>query len=117
MLRIYRAFNEWLALKVTLMVGTMECVYAFAGLAAVPLFMPALEGQVQFVSSSFLQLVLLPMIMVGNLILSRASEVRAKQDHETLFELLKLAREEVAELREVLARLSHPAACEAAPAA
>jgi len=56
-------FNDWFALKVTDGVSTMWCAYAFAALA---IYGGITAGfTIQWVSQTFLQLVLLSVIMVG----------------------------------------------------
>jgi hypothetical protein len=91
--------NERVAIRVTLMVATMECVYAFLILALLPLMDHRLEPAIQYLSSGVLQLVLLPMIMVGQALLGRDAEARARQDHEAIMA-------EMAELKEIHALLA-----------
>ena len=43
--------------------------------------------------SNWVQLWALPLLMVGNIVLSRASERRRKKDHEAILEILKDLRE------------------------
>jgi hypothetical protein len=80
-------FNKWLAVKLTSMVGTMWCAYAFAALALIA-FPQALRGGsltlVQWVSQTFIQLVMLSVIMVGQNVISAGQDARAEADHETL---------------------------------
>jgi len=79
-------FNTWLALKVTKAVGTVWCAYAFAALALVSL--PAAIAShnpvilVSWVSQTFLQLVLLSIIIVGQNVLAAASDKRAQATYE-----------------------------------
>ena len=79
-------FNTWLALKVTKAVGTVWCAYAFAALALVSL--PAAIAShnpvilVSWVSQTFLQLVLLSIIIVGQNVLAAASDKRAEATYE-----------------------------------
>jgi len=72
--------NGRIALLLTTAVGTMWCAYAFAGLALVVL-PEALGGGVlllvQWISQTFIQLVMLSVIMVGQNIMGRASDKRA----------------------------------------
>ncbi len=84
--------NGRIALVLTTVVGTMWCAYAFAVLALIAL--PAALGSgnlqtvVSWVSQTFIQLVMLSVIMVGQNILSRASDKRADmtyQDAEATF--------------------------------
>ena len=73
-------FNGRVALILTTVVGTMWCAYAFALLALVVL-PEALHGglltSIQWVSQTFIQLVMLSVIMVGQNILGKASDKRA----------------------------------------
>ena len=84
------AFNSKLAVTITGLVGTMWCAYVFAGIALVGL--PAVLGLtivparfstvVLWVSSEFLQLVLLAVIIVGQNIQSQASDKRADATYQ-----------------------------------
>ena len=82
-------FNGKIALVLTTVVGTMWCAYIFAILAFVALPF-ALPGQptggvlqmIQWVSQTFIQLVMLSVIMVGQNILSRASDKRADMTYK-----------------------------------
>jgi hypothetical protein len=79
-------FNGKIALMLTTVVGTMWCAYAFAVLALVAL--PSAIGQgtvlalVSWLSQTFIQLVMLSVIMVGQNILSRASDKRADMTYQ-----------------------------------
>ncbi len=79
-------FNSWLAVKVTNGVGTMWCAYAFAALALVSLPAAILSGNaviiVSWISQTFLQLVLLSIIIVGQNVLAAASDKRAEATYE-----------------------------------
>ena len=72
--------NGRIALALTTAVGTMWCAYAFAILALIVL-PEAIGGGllplVQWVSQTFIQLVMLSVIVVGQNILARASDKRA----------------------------------------
>jgi hypothetical protein len=73
-------FNGRLAKLITEGVGTMWCAYVFMALALVALPQAIKGGSlttVQWVSQTFLQLVLLSVIMVGQQVISRASDERA----------------------------------------
>lgn len=85
-------FNGRVAILVTGVVGTMWCAYAFGVLALVALPSAIKTGDplqlVQWVSQTFIQLVLLSVIMVGQNIASRASDKRAEmtyKDAEAIF--------------------------------
>jgi len=75
-------FNSRFALLLTRAVGTMWCAYAFALLALVALPDAIQSGQtlpiIQWASQTFIQLVMLSVIMVGQNILSQAADRRAE---------------------------------------
>ncbi len=84
-------FNNWLALNITRTVGTMWCAYLFLLISLVSFpqaLMAFLHGDtvvgISWLSQSFLQLVLLPIIIVGQNVISAAQDARALADHETL---------------------------------
>lgn len=110
-------FNDWLARKITNGVATMWCAYLFAFLALISL--PAaikthdVVTIVAWVAQTFLQLVLLSIIMVGQNLNSVGVEKKINETHAASlgeFELAKEAREiankELAELK-ALARDIH----------
>jgi hypothetical protein len=83
--------NGRIALTLTTVVGTMWCAYAF-GLLALTVVPQAIQGglltTIQWVSQTFIQLVMLSVIMVGQNILGRASDKRADmtyKDAEAIF--------------------------------
>jgi hypothetical protein len=84
-------FNNRLAVVITRAVGTMGAAYVFVLIAFVsfPQALSAfLRGDtvvgITWLSQSFLQLVLLPIIIVGQNIISASQDARAVADHETL---------------------------------
>jgi hypothetical protein len=74
-------FNAWFAVKVTKGVGTMWCAYAFAALAFVSLPAAIVSHSpvvlVSWISQTFLQLVLLSVIIVGQNVLADAADKRS----------------------------------------
>ncbi|MFE2958431.1 hypothetical protein [Nocardia tengchongensis] len=82
----YTRFNANLAVVITKGVGTMWCAYAFAALSFVSL--PAAIGSgspvilVSWISQTFLQLVLLSIIIVGQNILAAAADKRAEATYK-----------------------------------
>jgi hypothetical protein len=92
-------FNAAVAVRVTKIVGTMYCAYVFTLVALVAL--PAAIGQgsttvlVNWLSSNFLQLVLLPIIIVGQNVISAAQDARAEADHETLTALHEMSKQQI----------------------
>ncbi len=80
-----RRFNSWLAIKITSGVGTMWCAYAFALLALISLPDAIKAGRpavISWIAQTFLQLVLLSIIIVGQNILSAASDQRAEATYK-----------------------------------
>ena len=78
-------FNGRFALLITTVVGTMWCAYAFGTLALVALPSALTSGPlaiVQWVSQTFIQLVLLSIIMVGQNIMGKASDKRAEMTYK-----------------------------------
>lgn len=79
-------FNAWLAVKVTDGVGTMWCAYAFAALALVSLPAAINSGSavtlVSWISQTFLQLVLLSVIIVGQNVLAAAADKRSEATYK-----------------------------------
>ncbi len=77
--------NGKIAVILTTAVGTMWCAYAFAALALIVL-PQAIQGGlltlIQWLSQTFIQLVMLSVIMVGQNVLSRASDKRADMTYK-----------------------------------
>ena len=90
-------FNTWLAVKITKIVGSMWMAYLFAALALISLPAAIASGQViiivAWIAQTFLQLVLLPIIIVGQNVIQAANDARAEADHETLTAVHKLTVE------------------------
>ena len=89
--------NTRIAVGITKIVGSMWCAYAFGLLALVSL--PAALSShspiiiVAWIAQTFLQLVLLPIIIVGQNVQAAASDARAESDHETLIAIHTLTAE------------------------
>lgn len=107
-----RRFNLWLAEKITTGVATMWCAYLFAAIALISLPKALKSGDsiviVSWVAQTFLQLVLLSIIMVGQKVQSASVEQKIDETHTASiaeFELAKEARAnaalELAELKEI----------------
>jgi cobalamin biosynthesis protein CobD/CbiB len=74
-------FNSWLAIKITNGVGTMWCAYIFAIVAFIGLptaLKPGGEGPIAWIAQTFLQLVLLSIIIVGQNIAAASSDSRSE---------------------------------------
>jgi hypothetical protein len=82
-------FNSRLAVGITKYVGTMWAAYVFAVIGITSL-VGAVTNNITLtllaggLSSYFLQLVLLPIIMVGQNVISASQDARAEADHLTL---------------------------------
>jgi hypothetical protein len=105
-------FNQRLGARITSMVSTMWCAYFFAAIALVSLPEAIKSGNtvviVAWIAQTFLQLVLLSIIMVGQNVASASVEQKINETHEASlgeFELAKEARgianEELKELKEI----------------
>ena len=82
--RDVEGFNAKVALVITRSVGTMACAYVFAAIALISLPAAINSGQViiivAWIAQTFLQLVLLSIIMVGQSVQSRASDARGAKE-------------------------------------
>ena len=107
-----KSFNSWLALKITSGVATMWCAYLFASIALISLPQAIRSGDsiiiISWVAQTFLQLVLLSIIMVGQRVQSKRVEDTINETHAASlaeFELAKEARtladRELRELRSI----------------
>jgi len=92
-------FNAAIAVRITRIVGTMYCAYVFTLIALVALPAAIQQGSptvlVNWLSSNFLQLVLLPIIIVGQNVISAAQDARAEADHETLTALHTMSKQQI----------------------
>jgi hypothetical protein len=90
-------FNTWLAVRITKTVGTMWIAYLFAAIALVSLPAAIQSGNViviiAWIAQTFFQLVLLPIIIVGQNVIQATNDARAEADHETLRAVHKLTVE------------------------
>jgi len=82
----FARFNAKVGLMITLGVGTMICAYIFAIIALISL-PSAIKSHnltiiIAWISSNFLQLVLLPVIIVGQNIQAAASDKRAEDTYK-----------------------------------
>jgi hypothetical protein len=87
-------FNDLLAVKITNIVGTMWCAYAFACLALISLPAAIRAGTpalIAWIAQTFLQLVLLSIIMVGQKVAAAKSDRQLEQTYEDAEELLKIS--------------------------
>ena len=89
-------FNGRLAVLLTNSVGTMWCAYLFAIIALISL-PAAIQGGtatlIAWIAQTFLQLVLLSVIMVGQKVAASASDKQALQTYKDAEALLKIQDE------------------------
>ena len=90
-------FNGRIGLLITTLVGTMICAYVFAAIALVSL-PSAISSHnltiiIAWISSNFLQLVLLPIIIVGQNLLAKAADKRSEQTYRDAEAVLREAIE------------------------
>ncbi len=71
------------ALFVTRSVGSMGFIYICLILVTIPFFYNPAMPLIQYISSGYLQLLLLPLILIGQNLQGRHSELRAQHDYET----------------------------------
>jgi hypothetical protein len=89
-------FNSWLAINITNVVGTMWCAYAFGCLALVSLPAAIRGGTatlIAWIAQTFLQLVLLSIIMVGQKVAAAKSDRQLEQTYKDAEALLKISDE------------------------
>jgi uncharacterized membrane protein len=75
--------TDKIALFITRKIGTMGFFYFCLVLVTLPLISNSTMPIIQYLSSGYLQLILLPLILVGQNLQSRHSELRAQHDYET----------------------------------
>ncbi|MEO9180744.1 MAG: DUF1003 domain-containing protein [Acidimicrobiales bacterium] len=89
-------FNARFGLRITLVVGTMWMAYIFSVIALFALPDAIKQGTyyvIVWLSSSFLQLVLLPIIIVGQNIQARAADKRSEDTYRDAEAVLKESEE------------------------
>jgi hypothetical protein len=96
----FDGFNARLGMKITILTGTMVAAYVFAAIALISLPSALTSGSltvmIAWLSSNFLQLVLLPIILVGSNAQGAAADKRAEATYKdaeaVLHECLELQR-------------------------
>jgi len=110
---VFNRFNNNLAVRITKAIGTMWSAYLFAILSIISLpailvsinsnfkhFFPSwiiassMITLIAWISQNFLQLVLLPVIMVGQNVIQTQQDAKADADHKTLTYLANTAEEQ-----------------------
>jgi hypothetical protein len=93
----FARLDTWLAVKITAIVGTMICAYLFAILALISLPSALRTGDliiiIAWIAQTFLQLVLLPIIIVGQNVQAAASDKRAEDTYKDADAVLHTALE------------------------
>lgn len=111
-------FNNTLAVRITKGVGTMWTAYLFCLLAFVSLpavlsgvfhnlahwfphwlISASLIALIAWIAQTFFQLILLPIIMVGQNVIQSQQDAKAESDHKTLTYLANLQEEQMKELK------------------
>jgi len=88
-------FNAKVGLRITVIVGTMWAAYVFAAVAfiSLPDNVQSTQLLILWLSSSFLQLVLLPVIIVGQNIQAKAADKRAEATYDDAAAVLEEAKQ------------------------
>lgn len=90
-------FNAKVGLKITLIVGTMWCAYLFTLLALVSAPSAFKTGNsiivVAWIAQTFLQLVLLPIIIVGQNVQAAAADARSQATYDDAAAVLEEAKQ------------------------
>ena len=89
-------FNGRIAMIITSAVGTMWCAYLFAAIALISLPAAIHAGTpalISWIAQTFLQLVLLSVIMVGQKVSADASDKQASQTYQDAEALLRIQDE------------------------
>ena len=104
--------NERIATSITQKIGSMWAAYLFGVLTLLSLPAVLLSGDtvviVAWVTQTFLQLVLLPIIMVGQNLQSRHSETRAELQYEMEMRMAKETEEIMKKLDTLIERVPRP---------
>ena len=89
--------NAKIGLKITLIVGTMWCAYLFTMLALVSAPTAFRSGNmlviIGWIAQTFLQLVLLPIIIVGQNVQSAAADARSQATYDDAVAVLEEAKQ------------------------
>lgn len=89
--------DTWVAVKITAVVGTMICAYLFTMLALISLPSALKTGDliiiIAWIAQTFLQLVLLPIIIVGQNVQAAAADKRAEDTYKDAEAVLHTAVE------------------------
>lgn len=101
------SFNQRLAVAITKATNSMVCAYAFAGLSLLGfpalsvLIGPEVAIYVVWFSQTFLQLTFLPVLSVGQGILSRHQELQSQEQFDMTVKIYADMEEIKADIREI----------------
>lgn len=105
-------FNARFGLGITVVVGTMWCAYLFTALAVISLPSAVRSHEpiviVAWIAQTFLQLVLLPIIIVGQNIQAKAADKRAEdtyKDAEAVLKEASMIQEHLAEQDKLISQI------------
>jgi hypothetical protein len=89
--------NAAIGLKVTVIVGTMWCAYLFTVIALISAPTAFKSGNtliiIAWIAQTFLQLVLLPIIIVGQNVLAAAADARSQATYDDAAAVLEEAKQ------------------------
>ena len=102
--------NEDIAVRVTLIFGTMWMTYLFFLYGFGPIIWPQYQVQMLYWSNT-IQLWSLPLLMVGTNILGRAAERRAQRDHEMITQEFKAIKDVLGKIDRLLGEESSLRQC------
>ncbi len=117
-------FNRDMAVRITKSIGTMWSAYLFClltfislpavlaqafGLQIFPRWMVnvSLIALISWIAQTFLQLVLLPIIMVGQNVIQSQQDAKVEADHKTLTYIANLQEQQLIELRHLSQAIDH----------
>ena len=99
-------FNRRIALRITSFVSSMWCAYLFAAIALISLPAAIRTGDtliiVAWIAQTFLQLVLLSIIMVGQGVASAAVDKKINETHEAVLVELAEVKAMASEIHTIL---------------
>jgi uncharacterized membrane protein len=104
--------NARIAVILTRRVGSMPTAYSFVVLACIGLLAilgvlsPIVAVLIAWLSQTFIQLVLLPVIMVGQNVLNRKTELQADEEYERTRKIYADAETIIKQNNEIIALLS-----------
>ena len=99
-------FNNKLAVKITIIFGSMWTAHTLLVMALTPLLFPELTTIIMYISTTIIQLVALSWIMVGNNVLSEKNEKRAEQDHKKILEQFEMASKQREETKGIISNIA-----------